>query len=178
MSKKSKHPRYDDPSAFGQRWPAIREVFDVATRLSGLTPERTFKMGKVIATLAEPGGVLPGYFLSVRCNNRYPTWDEIVWLRYSLIPDAAIMTLVLPNLNAYINHEDNEFKYVFTLEQRGWAIDPPAVCDTCGGSEFQNDVKGTVVTLACRKCKAVKTIDMATWNEQHGNGKNAPAVSG
>lgn len=175
MSKKTKYPKYDDPTAFGQRWPAIRNAegeFSTAFGIFEHIEEESYRMGKVKATLIRPTPESGnGFFLTIRHNNRYPTWDEIVWIRYNLIPDAAIMSMVLPNLNSYINQEDNGFKFVFTFEQKGWALDPPPVCKHCGKEMVFGDMVGVIGTFRCATDNAhYEQIDMTTWNEQHGNG--------
>ena len=173
MSKKSKHPRYDDPSAFEQQFPRIVEVKDgsLSTPLSQFQTVKVFTMGKCKVILHE-GDEQMGWFMSVRRNDRYPSWDEIVWLRYNLIPDAARMALILPNLNAYINQENTEYRNVFTMEQTGWALDPPP--QHCGRNM---DMFGPVssahtATFQCA-CGFRLEVDLNTWNEQHGNGFRA-----
>lgn len=172
-NKVSKHPRYDDPSAFKKRFPRIERVGGVTTAAAKLLTvnEQHFKMGSIRAGLIVPGGAAPGYFLSVHGRDRYPTWDEIVWLRYNLIPDAAVMALLLPNLDSYINHEGTAHKFVFTLEQKGWALAPEPRCEICGGVAHNVETAGTLGVFVClRDCDVRFTIDMATWNEQHGSG--------
>lgn len=168
MGKKSKHKHYDDPSAFYHRWPEIREV-DVASGMRLLTnSERSYRMGKVLATVVPPTKE-HGYFMSVRCKDRYPTWDEIVWLRYNLIPDAAQMAMLLPNLDRYINQESTAYKYVFTMEQTSWVLNPEPACP-CGGAVKLETVVVALGRFRCATCEAVQEIDLLTWNEQHGNG--------
>lgn len=168
MSKKSKHLVYDDPTAFGKRWPSIRQVEQYSGASLLAKNEKAYRMGKILATVLEPGDGAAGYFMTVRCNNRYPEWDEIVWMRYNLIPDAAVMVLVLPNLNRYINREDTGHKFVFTMEQQGWALDPAPTC--CNAPREAVSFTGSVGMFACQKCRSSVQIDMNTWNEQHGNG--------
>lgn len=172
MSKKSNHPRYDDPTAFWMRWPRIQRLENAQTGLmliEGIT-ETVYKMGKVRASVAVPNEKMPGYFMTVRCNDRYPTWDEIVWLRYNLIPDAAIMSLILPNLNRYINQEDTGHKYVFTMQQEGWAVEPTPVCAECVDPMRHIETRITTGIFQCELCGIQRVIDLTTWNEQHGNG--------
>lgn len=171
MGKKSKHPRYDDPTAFGMKWPTIREITDGSLRspIEMISKPRYFQMGKVKAILNEPTERTP-YFLSVRCNNRYPTWDEIVWLRYSLIPDSAIMALILPNLNRYINQDDTEYRFVFTMEQNAWALDPAPRCERCQADMQVEQSSWIADLLRCEKCGTEQPIDFRAWNEAHGNG--------
>lgn len=172
MSKKSKHPRYDDPTAFGKRFPRIETRQGGGTALARFVNEQHYKMGAIHATLTVPNADedVPAYFMSVHGRDRYPDWDEIVWLRYSLIPDAARMTLILPNLNNYINQDDTAYKFVFTMEQSGWALDPTPVCETCQQTMGIKEMHGALAKCFCSKCDATMDIDMATWNEQHGNG--------
>jgi hypothetical protein len=171
LSKKSKHPRYDDPSAFRQQFPRIVEVTDgsMSTPLSGIAAAKIFTMGKCKLILHEADAKL-GWFMSVRRSDHYPSWDELVWLRYNLIPDAAIMMLKLPNLNSYINQENPEYKNVFTMEQQGWALDPPPSC--CGQNMIIDAATQSATAAAwdCPTCGKSMQIDFNTWNEQHGNG--------
>lgn len=170
MVKLSKHPHYDDPTAFGKRFSRI-EAIDSGSALSLFTPERAFKMGPIRANVAAPTEGRPFYFASFHGRDRLPTWDEVVWLRYHLIPDAAVMAMILPNLNAYINKEDTAHRFVFTMEQLRWALDPEPVCAECGGLLAPTTVRPTSATFACANAShAPVEIDLCTWNEQHGNG--------
>lgn len=172
MVKLSKHPVYDDPTAFGKRFPRIeRLVNGEGTMLGQYVAESTFKMGKLRATLTMPTAERPFYFMTVHGRDRLPEWDEVVWLRYNLIPDAAIMTMILPNLNGYINQENTAHKYVFTLEQARWALDPEPTCAECGSALTPTAVRPTSATFACADAThAPVEVDLCTWNEAHGNG--------
>jgi len=171
MVKLSKHPVYDDPTAFGKRFPRIEPLVGAGSLLGTLTPEVAFKMGKIRANVALPTEERPFYFMSVHGRDRLPEWDEVVWLRYNLIPDAAIMTMILPNLNGYINQENTAHKYVFTLEQARWALDPEPTCAECGSALTPTAVRPTSATFACADAThAPVEVDLCTWNEAHGNG--------
>ncbi len=172
MTKRSKHPRYDDPTAFSKRFPRIEARGSGGTLLGKAgADERSYKMGPIHATITAPSAqpFVPGYIMSVHGRDRYPTWDEVVWLRYNLLPDAARMGMILPNLNNYINQEGTAFRYVFTMEQTGWALDPAPTCPACGRELDLTEIAGTLGGYACT-CGAAGTIDLAIWNEQHGNG--------
>lgn len=172
MVKLSKHPHYDDPTAFGKRFPRIEKTGGgtAASVLLGAQEQR-YKMGAIRAIVAPPAEGHPFYFMSVHGRDRLPEWDEVVWLRYNLIPDAAVMTLILPNLNAYINKEDDARKFVFTMEQARWALDPEPMCAECGGALTPTTVRPTGATFACAVAShAPVDIDFLTWNETHGNG--------
>lgn len=176
MTKRSKNPRYDDPSAFAKRFPRIELLHGVGTPMTpqlGIN-EQSFKMGTIRATLSVPNAEqqMQGYFMSVHGRDQYPDWDSIVWLRYNLIPDSAVMVLVLPNLNSYINQDDTPHRNVFTLEQKGWSLDPAPVCPTCGTRLEMAELKyGRGVFVCPYPAHEVSVeIDLTIWNEQHGNG--------
>lgn len=176
--KQSKHPHYDDPSAFYQNFPVIEEVTDGSyhSPLASIRAVSYFKMGKCGVIVAEPfeGG---GWFMSVQRTDRYPTWDEMVWLRYRLIPDAARMANILPNLNAYINREDTSYKFVFTMEQTGWTLDPHPLCPNCD-TALNMQPEGMTpnsAAFACASCDFSQDVNFNTWNEEHGNGATIPS---
>lgn len=171
MTKKSKHPRYDDPSAFKQQFPRIVEVKDgsLTSPLAGVQTVKYYSMGKCKVMLHEADEQM-GWFMSVRREDRYPSWDEIVWLRYKLIPDSVRMGMILPNLNAYINQEDTIYKNVFTMEQTGWTLDPvPTHCGKRMGMDGATQTN-TVAVFTCSVCGERLAVEFDTWNEQHGNG--------
>jgi hypothetical protein len=175
--KQSKHPHYDDPSAFYQSFPEIEEIKDGSLRspLESMRPVRYFKMGKCKVMVAEAHED-QGWFMSIQRNDRYPSWDEMVWLRYRLIPDAARMANILPNLNNYINKEDTNHKYVFTMEQSGWALDPHPVCINCQKPLSIDASRQTINTapFVCTDCQIETLVNFNLWNEVHGNGATIP----
>lgn len=169
MGKRSKHPIYDDPSAFKKQFPVIRETDEAGTNMREVAPETTYKMGKLTAVVS----LTPmGYFMSVHGKDCYPTWDEMVWLRYNLIPDAAVMALILPNLDKYINIDGMHHQFVFTMEQKSWALVKLPECPTC---QRQMELKHTEYAEAEFICKCGDTtmLDLSTWNEENGSGFKA-----
>jgi hypothetical protein len=181
--KHSKNPKYDDPSAFGKQWPPIVEVvgekYSPLETLGGTV--RYFKMGHCEIVLREPDGQ-QGWFMTIRRKNHYPSWDEIVWARYNLIPDAAHMLLALPSLNSYINREEDvAHRNTFTLAQHGWHLDPAPECPVCGEMlALLEDESHTADggTFVCRTHDTVAiVVNFNTWNEQHGNGLRAQPVA-
>lgn len=173
MNKRSKNQRYDDPTAFKLQFPAIRKQESAATLLSKLETETAYKMGKITASVALTRG---GYFMSIHGKDRYPTWDEIVWLRYNLLPDSAVMALILPNLDAYINVDGQAQEFVFTMEQKAWSILPLPTCPTCGNNMIVKHDEYASAKAICKACDQQQTIDLATWNEEHGHGFNGKKV--
>jgi hypothetical protein len=173
MGKISKSLKYDDPTAFGKRWPRIERIKE-RTGLALVSADETmWKMGPIRASVVLTSK--NGFFMSIHGRDRYPTWDEIVWLRYNLLPDAAQMVLILPNLNRYINLEDTHHKYVFTLEQQGWALDPVPMCAHCKAPVplKLTEIEGIQGTFVCGDCGYTQSIWMDSWNEDHGNGMTA-----
>lgn len=92
--------------------PVIRETYDAtiqALAQAGQLQEkiRTFKAGKLFIML---GYQAPwGWHLSISHRERYPTWDEIAYARYELIPDEAKMVMMLPPKSDYINVDEFTF---------------------------------------------------------------------
>lgn len=172
-TKVSQHPTYDDPSAFYRRWPKIERLSDTHTMTVQFRPETAYKMGNLKCFVNEPVLEYPHYFMSVRGRDAYPPYDAIVWLKYNLIPDSARMAFILPNLDAYINlewsdHANGGEKYVFTLEQVGWVLNPiPAHCQQPMERITEYPLSGV---FRCPKCYHTQEINYLTWNEDHGHG--------
>ncbi len=49
------------------------------------------------------------WHLSISCQDRYPTWDEIKKSRYDLMPDQITMGMLLPPRDQYVNCHKNTF---------------------------------------------------------------------
>ena len=49
------------------------------------------------------------WHLSISCNARDPSWDEIATARYHLIPDSVTMAMLLPPMREYVNLHDHVF---------------------------------------------------------------------
>lgn len=64
--------------------------------------------GVVRACIAKESG---RWHLSISCENRYPTWDEIYTAWYDLVPDAAEIegAIFLPRKSEYVNIHPNCF---------------------------------------------------------------------
>lgn len=59
--------------------------------------------------LVENHGGEIGWHLSISCQNRYPTWDEIKHARYDLLPADITMAMLLPPADEYVNLHKNCF---------------------------------------------------------------------
>ena len=55
-----------------------------------------------------PGGALL-WHLSISCEDRYPTWDEIADARYRLLADELTFAMYLPPRAEYVNRHPNCF---------------------------------------------------------------------
>ena len=65
---------------------------------------RAYIMGecRILVTTDEPDG----WHLSISCEHRYPTWDEIAQARYALGPKDRNVVMHLPPEDEYVNvHE-------------------------------------------------------------------------
>jgi hypothetical protein len=49
------------------------------------------------------------WHLSISCEKRYPTWDEIKDARYTLLPMGLTFAMLLPPMNEYVNVHQNCF---------------------------------------------------------------------
>lgn len=47
-----------------------------------------------------------GWHLSISCEHRLPTWEEVRDARYKIVPDEATMALLLPPRSEYVNVHD------------------------------------------------------------------------
>lgn len=53
------------------------------------------------------------WHLSISCQNRLPTWEELRDARYALLPDDVTMVMILPPKKDYVNVHD----YCFHLHE-------------------------------------------------------------
>ena len=67
---------------------------------------RVFRMGECAIILTREYGK---WHLSISCKNRFPTWQEIHQARYDLIPNEAMMAMILPPKEQYVNLHENTF---------------------------------------------------------------------
>lgn len=80
-----------------------RDLESQARRLLGPTV-RAYVMGdcRILITTDEPAG----WHLSISCENRYPTWDEIAAARYALGPKDLNVVMHLPPESEYVNVQE------------------------------------------------------------------------
>ena len=67
---------------------------------------RVFRAGRCGVILGREVG---RWHISISHPNRYPTWDEIRYIRYALVPDEAFMGMLLPRKKDYVNLHENCF---------------------------------------------------------------------
>jgi hypothetical protein len=106
------------PDAFEKQFPPILHVPTLEPRIKDRDDCHCYKMGVIEITYYEPTQIHPSYNLGMSHPERYPTWDEMVWIRYQLLPDGITMALILPPLEDYINFEDKtgHSKHTFTMQ--------------------------------------------------------------
>lgn len=95
--------------------PVLREVpmNPNSLALRGLEPGvRHFKGGK-LSVLVARHPVTQAWHISIAHPDRYPTWDEIAYARYELIPDDVFMVMALPSKKDYVNFHN----YCFQLHE-------------------------------------------------------------
>jgi hypothetical protein len=94
------------PDAFDILFPQIVEVPTLEPRIEDRDDCRYFRMGELEIIYYEPTQIDPSFNLGISHPSRYPTWDEMVWIRYNLAPKNITMALILPPLAQYTNFED------------------------------------------------------------------------
>lgn len=61
-----------------------------------------YTMGQLTVFVSPPTGDM-GWHMSISHPKRYPTWDEVAYARYELIPNEARMVMALPPKEEYIS---------------------------------------------------------------------------
>lgn len=79
---------------------------------------RAFIAGECIVLIAKEAGK---WHLSISCEDRYPTWDEIKQARYDLLPDNVTMAMLLPPRSKYVNIHPNCF-HLYEIKKREIAL--------------------------------------------------------
>lgn len=98
--------------------PVIRPVANPITTapIFADSSPKAYKAGKL--TILHTYNDRLGHVLSIAHPDRYPTWDEVAYVRYALIPDEVTMAMLLPSREDYINMHN----FCFILNEfREWA---------------------------------------------------------
>lgn len=84
-----------------------------ATSMLRSTGTRLYSKGPCRVLISqEPrprGQPRPYWHLSISCQDRYPTWEEIKDARYSLLPMGITFAQLLPPMNEFVNMHPNCF---------------------------------------------------------------------
>lgn len=89
---------------------AVPEKFWVKSRLTQNTTVFGWGSLRIIKTLDNVAGEM-WIHLSVSCRNRYPSWDELLDVRYKFFPNDVEVIQIFPPKGDYIS----EHKYTFHL---------------------------------------------------------------
>lgn len=76
----------------------------------GSTDIRCFVRGPVRCIISRDG-IEKLWHISISCEHRYPSWDELKKARYDLIPDEVTMIMILPPKGEYVNIHENCFHW-------------------------------------------------------------------
>jgi hypothetical protein len=60
-----------------------------------------------------------GYHLSIAHPKRLPTWEEVRDIRYELVPDEAVMAMLLPPRADYVNVHDFCLQMIEVHDEHG-----------------------------------------------------------
>lgn len=100
------------PSLKTFNFPVPRET---GFTLPDLEPgSKHYKAGRLQIIVSLPYQAM-GWHMSISHPERYPSWDEIVYYRYRLLPGSITMVMYLPPLDEYVNIHQN----CFHLHQEG-----------------------------------------------------------
>jgi len=58
---------------------------------------------------------------------RYPTWDELAEVRYSVVPNDVTMAMLLPPLEQYVNIHEHCFQMIEVPDQRRSPLEPEPI---------------------------------------------------
>lgn len=85
----------------------------------GTACKRFVKGETRVMVAQEPHGAKMRWHLSISCQNRYPTWEEIKDARYTLLPAGLTFAQILPPLTEYVNIHSNCF-HLWEIDQHEW----------------------------------------------------------
>lgn len=87
-----------------KKWEPSGYFLERAKQL-GLQADGAYRKGHllVLETKCEQHGDYPFHHISVSHPSRYPTWDELLEVRYTFFPDTAEVAQILPRKEQYIN---------------------------------------------------------------------------
>lgn len=115
MQKRKTVKRKRTPDAFDKRWPEIKPS-EKRSALELIRPTENYEMGQLHVSVSPGVNGMPA-IMQVNHPHRLPTWDEMVWLRYQLMPDVVDIALILPPLDEYINYDSGRSKNTMTMEE-------------------------------------------------------------
>lgn len=93
--------------------PKIKEIPTPPLIKAMLEPDaKTYEMEGLRIIIGTVDGK---YHMSVSHEHRYPTWDEMTYLRYALIPNERTMAMIMPPKEEYVNLHTNCF-HIWEIE--------------------------------------------------------------
>lgn len=94
----------DGPRLSQPTFPEIRRRPDFEEKTRGVLEPGTkcYSMGKLAVFVSPPNLPTRGWHLSISHPTRYPTWDEIAHVRYTLVPDSVRIVMHLPPRSEYV----------------------------------------------------------------------------
>lgn len=91
-------------------YPVPRET-GFEKKLVGLEPgSKHYRAGKFQIIVSPPYAAAGlGWHMSISHLERYPSWDEIAFYRYKMLPGDITMVMYLPPIEEYVNIHENCF---------------------------------------------------------------------
>ena len=84
--------------------------WETAMQIAGSTDIHVYIRGPVRCIVSRDGPERL-WHISISCESRYPSWEELKKARYDLLPDEITMAMFLPPKAEYVNIHPNCFHW-------------------------------------------------------------------
>lgn len=78
---------------------------------TGCHDMKAFQRGPIRAIISQNGPERL-WHISISCEHRYPSWEELKKTRYDLLPDEITVAMYLPPKAEYVNVHSNCFHWM------------------------------------------------------------------
>jgi hypothetical protein len=75
-------------------------MFDIVELKSPLESAKAYRVGDCTLMVGQENGL---WHISIANQKRYPSWDELKFVRYRFCPDDITMVMILPPKSDYVD---------------------------------------------------------------------------
>ena len=104
-------------SALEWREGHLEDSYIAMMRQNGSEDLHWYERGPVRALVSRDGPEKL-WHISISCEKRYPSWEELKKARYDLLPDEITVAMYLPPKSEYVNVHSNCFHWIEVRESR------------------------------------------------------------